>query len=528
MAAKSPIPEGAEDTVIDYYDIMIIGRTGMGKSTTADKLIIANPDGHDYRGEQHVDEIVTVDHVKMSDLSMWLIADAEGETNRVVERLKNLVRFRSLDDSHKEVNQMYRRASNPTTGSQVVSNDTTRLRVLDVPGFFGMDIATTASGRKTSTGDRVTRSGLLIMREVLRIQASMRMKFRRIIYFIPERGTLERSHKVLMMELEQLGHYFGKSIFECMVLVATESPDVYKYLPENVTPFDDEASTATKASFEEALVQVLPDDELLPDDKPPIVFISMHDTCERILEKIKRAPVVREELRLEFDHRTCICCGLRAKILKYKNGKRKRVACYVGDNPSGLVPYEESCCHPLIISKYWTITKIVGGIAHFITRKKYEGKWPNFRNPDDEVCIDCGKPPSDPGCKKVGSRYKIAGVIFVVDHTPIDPVAAVEQPGGEIQIAIRVEQEETDNHPHRDLEQTVPFGAENEADGMKVEPGQQQQPGGGSSPAAREGMPPVVQGERSQTLQITADVEPQQRQLDVETSLKVGTPDQKG
>ena len=30
---------------VSYYDIMVIGKTGQGKSTTTDKLLIANPTG---------------------------------------------------------------------------------------------------------------------------------------------------------------------------------------------------------------------------------------------------------------------------------------------------------------------------------------------------------------------------------------------------------------------------------------------------------------------------------------------------
>ena len=33
-----------------YYNIMMIGTTGQGKSTTADKLLIANPSQHPYEG----------------------------------------------------------------------------------------------------------------------------------------------------------------------------------------------------------------------------------------------------------------------------------------------------------------------------------------------------------------------------------------------------------------------------------------------------------------------------------------------
>ena len=108
------------------------------------------------------------------------------------------------------------------------------------------------------------------------------------------------------------------------------------------------------------------------------------------------------------------------------------------------MPYEESLCHPLIVSKYWTITKIVGGIAHFITRRKYQGEWPDFHNEDDEVCIECGRLPGEAGCKKVGSRYRIEpeGAAFVIDHTPIVPVAVIgqqQQPiEGEVHIAMSV------------------------------------------------------------------------------------------
>ena len=485
MMATTPIPKGAEDNIIDYYDIMVIGRTGMGKSTTADKLAIANPDGHDYRGEQQPHEIVNEGQVRMSDLTMWQIADVEGESQRVTERLKNLVRFRTLDNTHKEVNDLYKGANVQTVGSQVISNETTRVRVFDVPGFFGSDIRRVQAA---TTGDRITQSGILIMREVLRIQATMRMNLRRIVYFIPERGPLERPHGVLQMELEQMMHYFGKSIFESMVLVATESPNAYRYIPENATPFNDDDIATTERMFEESLTRVLPNDEHLPDGKPPIVFISMHDTCETILMNIKEATVIRDVLKLAFDHRTCVKCGLKAKILKYKNDREKRVACYAGEDPTVGVAYEESHCHPLIISKYWKITKIVGGIAHFITRNQYEGMWPGFRNRDDEVCIECGRIPGEPGCKKIGSRYRLEGVVLRVDHSPTEPVVIPDEevPG---QITIQVKVDDCDEHRPQ-------YQEENAMDVDPVANNQQEQ--GRAQQEQDDHDSPVARGEQSQ------------------------------
>lgn len=440
----SPIPEGAEDNIVDYYDIMVIGKTGMGKSTTADKLIIANPDGHDYLGEQHEDEREIEDQVQMSDLSIWKVADADGEQQRVTERLKHLVMHRSLDKPHEAVNEMYSTAMRITIGSQVISNETTRVRVLDVPGFFGTDVGEMSAAQNTS--DRVNKSGLRIMREILYIQSKMRMKFRRIVYFIPDRGPLERSHKVLLMELEHMMHYFGKSIFESMVLVTTQPLDIYQYVPKGVTPFSDEAVAKTRESFSEALAQVMPEDERLPVDQPPIVFVSIRDTCEDILEKVKEARVIRRELRLKFDHRTCVRCGLKAKILMYKDNRKRKVACFSGQDPSVSMPYAESHCHPLIISKYWTITKIVGGIAHFVTRKKYHGRWPDFRNPDDQVCIACGKLPGEQGCRKVATRYMLHGQAIFVDHSPTQPFTVEDQ--DEVQMEIPMEE-------HRQIEQLL-------------------------------------------------------------------------
>ena len=449
MAANLPIsvPESAKNDSIDYYDIMVIGRTGMGKSTTSDKLIIANPDHvRDYRGEQHPDETVANGQVIMGDLTMWLLSNATVEVDQVTKRLKDLIMSRSLENPHLQVNEVYQGSGNPTTGCQVVSNEVTKVRVLDVPGFFGEDIGE-IDGK--TLGDRVLASGLSIMREILQIQSRIQMKIRRIIYFVPQRGALERSHKILMMELEQMVHYFGRSLFECMVLAATISPEVYDFIPEGVTPFKDSSEATTRKLFLEALTPLLLPGEQLPVDKPPLIFISLRDSCEAILEKVKNAPVIRDELRLAFDHRTCVRCGLKAKFLPGENNELKKVACYAGDDPTASIPYEESKCHPWIISKYWKITKIVGGIAHYVTLKKLEGWWPDFRNPDDEVCVECGKVPGQPGCKKIGSRFRLEDKIYRVDHSPSEPVAVADQehPGGIVIPMPGEEQGEEDQPP---------------------------------------------------------------------------------
>ena len=411
VKVKPFIQQGIEDSIVDYYDIMIIGRTGMGKSTTSDKLVIANLKNLDYSGEPYVEETVEEGRISTSDLSIWLISDAEGEIDHVTQRLKNLVMFRGLENPHKEVNEFYMKQSEQTMKSQLISNETTKVRVLDVPGFFGKD----CDRNPQAASANVTTKDLAIMREVLRIQAAMRMNFKRILYFIPERGPLERCHEILRMELEQMVHYFGKSIFDCMVLIATVNPDVYQYLQPGVMPFSNDAEMKTRTKFQEALNFVLPAGEQLPDQKPPIVFISMNDTCEDIYAKIKSAPVICDGMRLAFSHQTCAQCGIKAKFLG-EGGEEVKVACYIGEDPSQSIPYKESLCHPLIISKYWKITKVLGGIAHVITGKKFIGKWPDFRNPDDEICVNCEAVPGTRGCLPVNTEYELKDGKLKVDH----------------------------------------------------------------------------------------------------------------
>ena len=408
------VQQGIEDSTIgNYYDIMIIGKTGIGKSTTSDKLIVANHDRHGHHEVVKPNAIQPGERLVVDDLSIWSISDADGELGRVCTHLNNLLGF--VEDPNTSIDMYYNSGDRTTDRAQLISNDVTNIRVLDVPGFFGDTAYNTATG---DTPTDVARSGLAIMRQVLRVQEALKLNFKRIIYFIPERGPLERPHKALQIELEQMVHYFGISIFDCMVLVTTINPDIYNFLPTGVdiVPFSPDAEAKTKANFNTTLQRVLPNSQL-PEDKPPLVFLSKRDSCEGIMRKIRDAPVIHDGLRLQFDNQTCARCGMKEKILS--QGKEEvKVACYAGEDPSVAIPYEDSLCHPMIISKHWKLTKILGGIAHFVTKRRYLGSWPDFRNPDDEICIKCGQIPGSRGCMKAGSRFPLKGKSIEVTHSP--------------------------------------------------------------------------------------------------------------
>ena len=74
-----------------------------------------------------------------------------------------------------------------------------------------------------------------------------------------------------------------------------------------------------------------------------------------------------------------------------------------------VLPYEESKCHPIYITKHTDMSKLVGGMAHLTTGGIFavagaiRGKpiWPGFLN-SDEICPKCGYSPGSEGCSVVG------------------------------------------------------------------------------------------------------------------------------
>ena len=408
------VQQGIEDGRIDYYDIMVIGRTGLGKSTTADKLLIANLTNIDYRGAGYEDPQVDGQRMVASDLTIWLISD---EFKKAEKRLKDLIMCRGLEDPRKEVNFTHSQQSPVTRNCELISNETTKVRVLDVPGFFGVDAGDGNGASPTDTSlppalaraQNIAHSDLGIMRKILHIQSAMGMKFKRILYFLPEKGPLRRDSGNLQMELGSMVHHFGKSIFECMVLIATLPETIYKHVNPNADLFSEEDMTTTQQVFQLALRRVLPGTEPLP--KPPIVFLSMFDSCELVFNKIHRAPVAKNVVRLVFDSETCARCGIKTKMLG-----QEKVACFFGSNPSDTIPYEESTCHPLLIPKYSRVVKVLGGIAHLLTFRVFMGKWPSFKNMD-EVCIDCRRAPGSTGCFQVGRSYVHEREELIIQHT---------------------------------------------------------------------------------------------------------------
>jgi len=211
--------------------------------------------------------------LKAEDLSLWLFSDKLRKAETHIH-LKSLVYFRSKDALHELVNKARNAGPNgqvflPTSNCEVISNDTTRVRVLDVPGFFGCK-STGSSLSPLESLRNIGNDSLCIMRKILHVQTALGMKFQRILYFLPVRGPLERADAVLQSDLKVMAHFFGKSILQCMVLVATVSAHISMLPIEEAQKFPEEVVRKIRHYFQEAMDSVFPQTPGEPIHVPPM------------------------------------------------------------------------------------------------------------------------------------------------------------------------------------------------------------------------------------------------------------------
>lgn len=411
----------------EYYDVMVVGMSGMGKSTTSDKMIIAKlTDQLDPQLDGNENEPV-IEGAKFTKhkLTFWTAGGLpENMEECVAEYLKNLHFYGVLKDSHLEVNKSRKDQDvNPITSScQLVSNEVNGMRVLDVPGFFSVQAEEPALGMRQPVSrleediHTCTHNHLAIMREILRIQSTMNVAFRRILYFLPVRGPLGRQTRVLRQDLFLLAQYFGPTIFECMVLIATIQPRLsVMNIPGGL--FSVEECEATRITFKETLESVLSSYPRRAPLSPPVVFVSLLDTGKSIVEKIKTAEVEEDYLELSFDPGVCVKCAITIRWLE-----KEKVGCIPVGGKGNVIPYGDSYCHPIFLPRNRRPHKIEveGRVTYIVLSPSKEGR--RAAQSSEEICHNCKQPPGSEGCMKVGDPYLIAMVEgedteIKVDHT---------------------------------------------------------------------------------------------------------------
>ena len=302
-------------------------------------------------------------------------------------------------------------ADSVTKHYQLLSNEETKVRVLDTPGL--------ADSRKVGNGFEVIEANRDLFRSILRIQEELKMIFDRVVYFLPTRGCPERADGNLLEELKIMHYFYGSAIFDSMVIVAT-------YHRKKQNEFTDEDKADTKRVLERSLEIVIKshhkcvseqsasrstakyNDSMIPC--PPIEYISMTCNGEDILRALREAPVKNVSGLLGiFCERRCSRCPI---TILCPNGapSSEEGAFDVIDSNGKVVDYHDSTCHPAMIPKYSYRDKFIGGIAHVAAggaliayewMHKTKIAFPFFSN-SEELCPMCNKPPGAPGCTKVG------------------------------------------------------------------------------------------------------------------------------
>ncbi len=195
--------------------------------------------------------------------------------------------------------------------------------------------------------------------------------------------------------------HFGRAIFDNMVVVATMPAEVYECVDESSNLFPDGKLEESKIHLQEAIREIFRGCDDVPE--PPIIFLSLLDTCERILEKVQGAQVRNDQLQLELSKSLCSRCGV--DIVREGKEAAKADKCV---DEAGSMLADESTCHPRMEPKHSKVVRALGRVLFTF------GLFKGFAN---EMCVSCKMAPGVHGCMQIGKKFRFGKEDIDVQHS---------------------------------------------------------------------------------------------------------------
>ena len=372
----------------EVLNVLLLGKTGRGKSTTGNKLI--NAEGNN-----------AADQVKEGKLRQeWPEEPSAGDRSFETPAECKVIRFKAAEGT-----------KSATQTCEVIANTAAGFRVMDTRGFAPSDVEAS-----------IYLANLQIMREVVRIATRKELTFHRVLYFIPERDIPERADGYLQEELSVMWHYYRDSIFKNMVIVVTLPKRSKTTNPDIEAVFGEGSTKKVQDTFLEALENAIGKREKAKVPSCPcIVFIPFEASSESVAKIVKKAEVCeRDGIRLKFHKNTCSKC---ASVIHIRQNN-DTVSIEATENEEGRISIpEDTKCHPALIPKYTKLVKFIGGVGHIVTLGIPQGVhrltggqktiWPGFFN-SEEKCAKCASAVGVTGCTKIGEIY--LGAVVKHDH----------------------------------------------------------------------------------------------------------------